>query len=263
MVFVYYLKYHTPLFQKMRKRTLIIDDEAPARIILQQYVEEFPEIEVIGECKNGDEAVAAIDKELPDLIFLDVQMPLLNGFQVIQKIIHIPQIIFTTAFDKFAIKAFNVNAVDYLLKPYTFERFDHAVRKVMNVHKPEKEKIEQLTAQLQQNREFPDRLLVETHSGRLIGLQTANIIQIEASGDYAKIITFSGDQYLTSTRMALLEQRLNPNVFTRVHRSDIVNMNAIKEIEKDGNGGYYILLANEKAVRVSRTYVTNVRKFIL
>jgi two-component system, LytTR family, response regulator len=247
----------------MNKRTFIIDDEAPARIILKQYVEEFPEIEIIGECKNGAEAVAAIDKEEPDLIFLDIQMPLLNGFQVIQKIIHIPQIIFTTAYDKFALNAFNVNAIDYLLKPYTFERFEQAVTKVIHNHKPEKEKLEQLTTQLQQNKEYPERLLVETQGGRLIGLQSADIIHIEASGDYAKIITFSSQHYLTSTRMALLEQRLNPNMFTRIHRSDIININAVKEVSKDGNGGYDILLTNHHVVRASRTYAANVRKFML
>lgn len=246
-----------------KKRTLIIDDEVPARVILKQYVEEFPEIEIIGECKNGAEAVAAIDKEEPDLIFLDIQMPLFNGFQVIQKIIHIPQIIFTTAYDKFALNAFNVNAIDYLLKPYTFERFEQAVVKVLSSLNPEKEKLEQLTAQLQTNIDYPERLLVETQGGRLIGLMSSDIIHIEAAGDYAKIFTLSGQQFLTATRMSMLEQRLNPSVFTRVHRSEIININAIKEVSKDGNGGYDILLANNQLVRASRSYAANVRKFVL
>jgi two-component system, LytTR family, response regulator len=234
-----------------KQKVIIVDDEAPARLLIKQYLDDFQEVEIAAECKNGQEAVMYIDKLEPDLVFLDIQMPLLNGFQVIQKIVHIPKIVFTTAYDNYAIKAFEVNAVDYLLKPYTEERFKQALLKALS--RTDAKSLVNLTEQLQEQTEFAERLLVE-HHGKLIGLNVSEILQIEASGDYSKIVTFTLQQYLSSYGISKLEQKLSPKNFIRIHRSAIVNTAAIKEVYKDGNGGYDLVLINSVTTKVSRTY---------
>lgn len=244
------------------KTVVIIDDEAPARLILRQYLEDHTDLQIVTECKNGVEAVTVIDEKEPDLVFLDIQMPLLNGFQVIQKIIHIPQIIFTTAFDKYALRAFDVNAIDYLLKPYTKERFDQAVQKAVFNSKQQRDSLLQLTDDLQKETAYPERLLLE-NQGRLIGLLANEILRVEASGEYSKLHTFTNKQYLSSSGISKLEQKLNPKMFIRIHRSEIINLAGVKEIQKDGNGGYNITLINNGKVRVSRGYADVIKDMVL
>jgi two-component system, LytTR family, response regulator len=186
-----------------RISAIIIDDEAPARLILKQYIDDFFELLIIAECKNGLEAVEMINKLEPDLIFLDIQISLLNGFQVLQKITHIPKIIFTTAYDQFALKAFDINAVDYLLKPYTQERFNHAFKKCLT-NEPKKN-IFDLAEEPHTQGEDLERILVE-YNGKHIGLEINTIAQIEASGDYSKIITTNQKQYLSSYGISKLEK---------------------------------------------------------
>jgi two-component system, LytTR family, response regulator len=245
----------------MNKKIIICDDEDDARLLIQQYIAGYPQLQVIKECNNGPEAVAAIDSLEPDLIFLDIQMPGLSGFQVLQKIVHVPQIIFSTAFDKYALKAFDNNAVDYLLKPYTKERFAQAVNKVLLGAAKNREAIKNLSDNLQSAyTAYPEKVLVESGS-RMISLSVNDIHWIEADGDYTRLHT-AQKFYLSTYGISILEQKLNPAVFIRVHRSAIININLIKEVYKDSNG-YYAVLQNGATQKVGRSYTEVIKKLAL
>ncbi len=188
----------------MSKNTtcLIIDDEKLARELLTEFLESFPEIELAGEASNGTDAVALIDKIKPDLIFLDVQMPGMTGFDVLDEIDHEPYVIFTTAYDQYAIQAFEKNAVDYLLKPLDAERFKIAVDRALKRKKMEAGHLEDLLGSLRPVRE---RLSYESHifvqkSEKLFSLPVEEILHLEASGDYT-IITTKADQFVSSSGM--------------------------------------------------------------
>jgi two-component system, LytTR family, response regulator len=245
----------------MNKKVIICDDEDDARLLIQQYMADYPKLQVIKECSNGPEAVAAIDTLEPDLIFLDIQMPGLSGFQVLQKIIHVPQIIFSTAFDKYALKAFDNNAVDYLLKPYTKDRFAQAVNKVLLGAAKNREAIKNLSDNLQSAyAAYPEKVLVESGS-RMISLSVNDIHWIEADGDYTRLHT-AQKFYLSTYGISILEQKLNPAFFIRIHRSTIVNLNMIKEVFRDNNG-YYVLLQDTTTQKVGRSYTEVIKKISL
>jgi two-component system, LytTR family, response regulator len=245
----------------MNKKVIICDDEDDARLLIQQYIAGYPQLQVIKECNNGPEAVAAIDSLEPDLIFLDIQMPGLSGFQVLQKIVHVPQIIFSTAFDKYALKAFDNNAVDYLLKPYTKERFAQAVNKVLLGAAKNREAIKNLSDNLQSAyTAYPEKVLVESGS-RMISLSVNDIHWIEADGDYTRLHT-AQKFYLSTYGISILEQKLNPAAFIRIHRSAIININLIKEVYKDSNG-YYAVLQNGATQKVGRSYTEVIKKLTL
>jgi two-component system, LytTR family, response regulator len=245
----------------MNKKIIICDDEDDARLLIQQYIAGYPQLQVIKECNNGPEAVAAIDSLEPDLIFLDIQMPGLSGFQVLQKIVHVPQIIFSTAFDKYALKAFDNNAVDYLLKPYTKERFAQAVNKVLLGAAKNREAIKNLSDNLQSAyTAYPEKVLVESGS-RMISLSVNDIHWIEADGDYTRLHT-AQKFYLSTYGISILEQKLNPAAFIRIHRSAIININLIKEVYKDSNG-YYAVLQNGATQKVGRSYTEVIKKLSL
>jgi two-component system, LytTR family, response regulator len=244
-----------------KKKVIICDDEDDARLLIQQYIVDYPQLEVVKECCNGPEAVAAIDAVEPDLIFLDIQMPGLSGFQVLQQIIHIPQIIFSTAFDKYALKAFDNNAVDYLLKPYTKQRFAQAMHKVLNDSRKHAAGIKNLSESLQQSyTSYPEKVLVESGS-RMISLPVNDIGWIEADGDYTRLHTVN-KFYLSNYGIGILEQKLNPAMFVRIHRSTIVNTNMIKEVYRDANG-YYAVLQNGNTQKVGRSYTEVIKKLTL
>jgi two-component system, LytTR family, response regulator len=245
----------------MNKKIIICDDEDDARLLIQQYITDYPQLQVIKECNNGPEAVAAIDSLEPDLIFLDIQMPGLSGFQVLQKIVHVPQIIFSTAFDKYALKAFDNNAVDYLLKPYTKERFAQAVNKVLLGAAKNREAIKNLSDNLQSAyTAYPEKVLVESGS-RMISLSVNDIHWIDAEGDYTRLHT-AQKFYLSTYGISILEQKLNPAAFIRIHRSAIININLIKEVYKDSNG-YYAVLQNGATQKVGRSYTEVIKKLSL
>jgi len=245
----------------MTFKVIICDDEEDARLLIRQYCSEFPKLQIIKECANGPEAVTAIDELEPDLIFLDIQMPGLSGFQVLQKIVHVPQIIFSTAFDKFALKAFDNNAVDYLLKPYTRERFSQAINKVLRSTASNRESIVKLSDQLQSTyNAYPEKVLVESGT-RMISLSVSDIIWIEADGDYTRIHT-QQKFYISGYGISVLEQKLNPSVFVRIHRSALINIGQIKEVLKDSNG-YYVVLQNGTSHKVGRTYSEAIKKISL
>jgi len=250
----------------MIKKTacLIIDDEKLARELLTEFLESFPDIELAGEASNGTDAIALINKVKPDLIFLDVQMPGMTGFDVLDEIDHEPYVIFTTAYDQYAIQAFEKNAVDYLLKPLDAERFKVAVDRALKRKKMETGHLEDLLGSLRPVRE---RTAYESHifvqkSEKLFSLPVEEILHLEASGDYT-IITTKTDQFVSSSGIGKLEEIMNPDRFIRVHRSTIVNINFLKEIERHFNGGMVVKMQSGKSFPVSRTYAKQIRKKVV
>jgi two-component system, LytTR family, response regulator len=231
---------------------LIIDDEADARLMLKQYLSDFPQIQLLAECTDGLGAVAAIDQHEPDLIFLDIQMPGLSGFQVLQRVVHVPQVIFCTAFDRFALKAFDHNAIDYLLKPYTRTRFAQAVNKVLtNGPASNLAQVRQLSEHLAPESPQLTRLLVE-QGHKMIALAVEKIVWIEADGDYTRLHT-AERFYLSSSSMTDLEQKLPTRQFLRIHRSAIVNTDHLRNVERDSSG-LHVCLSNGLRHKVSRSY---------
>ncbi len=247
----------------MNTTCLIIDDEKLARDLLSEYLESFPEIEILGECAKGNEAVEKIDKLKPDLIFLDVQMPGMNGFDVLAEIDHDPYVIFTTAYDQYAIKAFESNAVDYLLKPLDEERFRLAVNRALKQKKLEQSNIGDLLDSIRSERKgsYDSHIFVQK-SEKLYNLQVDEIVYLEASGDYT-IISTKADQFVSSSGIGKLDEIMNPDIFIRVHRSTIINLNFLKEIERHFNGGMVVKMQNGKSFPVSRTYAKAIRKKVV
>jgi two-component system LytT family response regulator len=248
----------------MNTTCLIIDDEKLARELLREYLADFPDIEVLGECSKGSEAVEQIDKLKPDLIFLDVQMPGMTGFDVLDEIQHMPYVIFTTAYDHYAIKAFEKNAVDYLLKPIDLERFKLAVERAQQRQKTETSNIEDLLSSMhvpKTRASYESHIFVQK-SEKLFNLPVEDIIYLEASGDYT-IISAKNDQYVSSSGIGKLEEIMNPDIFIRVHRSTIINVNYLKEIERHFNGGMVVKMQNGKSFPVSRTYAKIIRKRVV
>lgn len=240
---------------------MIIDDEEAARVLIRQYLEDYDDIEIVGEFSDGLVSANAIDKMEPDLVFLDVQMPGLSGFQVIRQIVHIPQVIFTTAFDQYALKAFDSNAVDYLLKPYTKDRFNQALAKVLMRNGQPASPLNALmeTSSFSTSGNYYERILLESGS-RMISLSIHDIIYLEAEKDYTRVHSHNKN-YLSNFGISTLEQRLNPSIFTRIHRSFIINIHYIKEVYKQNNDTY-LVLKNEMTLKVSKGYVENIRRMM-
>ena len=237
-------------------KIIIIDDEVPARVLLRKYIEQHPYLQIVAECRNGEEAIERINSIQPDLAFLDIQMPGKTGFDVLQEINHFPTIIFSTAYDQYAIEAFNVNAIDYLLKPFTKERFDQALHKALETSK--NRMLQQLTESFATS-SYPERILVE-QGHRLVSVALKDVIWVEAEGDYSKIHT--GKQtFLSNKGISELEKRLNPSQFQRVHRSFIIALDAIQEVYKDPSGPL-VLLKNNVQIKVSRSYIDVFRRLI-
>ncbi len=247
-------------------KAIISDDERLAREYLKQLVAKHDNIEIVGECRNGIETVNAIFALQPDLLFLDIQMPDLNGFDVIrevQKETKMPAVVFTTAYEQFALKAFDVSAVDYLLKPFTEERFTQAVTKVLGLMEKDKQSetntaIETLLALYNQKKNlfgpgtYPSRLLVKANK-RIFFVSVEDIIWLEASGDYVKI-HLQDAHYLINDSLSNIEQTLDPRRFIRVHRSHIVNLECIIEFKPYFNGEYILVMSNRQEVKLSRSY---------
>ncbi len=243
-------------------RALIVDDEPPARNLLQEYLENVPQIEVIGECGNGREAIEAINEQAPDLVFLDVQMPGLDGFDVLERIEVLPDIIFSTAYDEYALQAFDAGAVDYLLKPYTRARFRKAVERAKERYNQNNDDYtDRLASLLQQARtrddDSLDRLYVH-HGEKIIPVEPDDIRWIEAAGDYSKLHT-NEKTYLSSLGIGELEEHLDSTQFIRIHRSHIMAFSAVDHLHSDGSGGYRAVLDDGTRLRVSRSYASEIR----
>lgn len=232
-------------------KAVIIDDEPLARSIVKEYLASYPQIEIMEECNDGFEGVKAIAKHQPDLIFLDIQMPKINGFEMLELVDNLPGVIFTTAFDEYAIKAFEAHAVDYLLKPFSKERFDKALNKFIQ-NMPDSANISSvLQDSAAKQPEEQQRIVVKNGSHiRIIPMQ--DIYYIEAYDDYVKIFTKEGYQLKKKT-MSYYEQILDPRQFTRVHRSYIIQLQHLTKIEPLEKNSHVALLQNGARIPLSRT----------
>jgi len=246
-------------------KTIIVDDEPLARRNLRVLLERDPQIEIVEECRNGREAVKAINTLSPDLIFLDIQMPEMDGFDVLAHVgpEHIQAIIFVTAFDQYALKAFDVHALDYLLKPFDDERFARALERAKSqIAAREINQLSERLLALLEEREtertgakreerYLTRLMIKA-SSRMMLLKVDEIDFIEADGNYAKLHT-GRKTHLLREKMNDLEGRLDPAKFVRIHRSIIVNLERIKEMHPHFNGDYVVVLEDGRQLRLSRT----------
>lgn len=237
------------------KKVVIIDDEHLARAIVAKYLKAHSEFEVIAECKNGFEGVKAIEEHQPDLIFLDVQMPKINGFEMLELIENPPSIIFTTAFDEYAVKAFDENAIDYLLKPFDQKRFDNAIQKWKN-----REGKNQLETKEIVGKQPDEHLRIVVKSGSNIKiLPTEDVLFLEAFDDYVKVFT-KDDMYLKKKTMNYFEKTLSSADFFRVHRSFIINLNALLRIENFEKNAYRAILKENHSVSISRSAYLPLKK---
>ncbi|MDF2193044.1 LytTR family transcriptional regulator DNA-binding domain-containing protein [Paraflavitalea sp. CAU 1676] len=231
-------------------KALIIDDEPLARSIIVEYLQQHPGIVVAQECGDGFEGVKAIQQHQPQLIFLDIQMPKINGFEMLELVEQPPAIIFTTAFDEYAIRAFESHAVDYLLKPFSQERFDKALQKWLDQRQPVSSPAPLLeTASLapQQNQ----RIVVKT-GGRIRIIPIEDVHYLEAADDYVKIHTTDGT-FLKNKTMAHFEQILDAAQFVRTHRSYIVNVQCITRLDPHEKESWLALLTTGARIPVSKT----------
>ena len=239
---------------KSKIKTIIIDDEKLAREITKGYLEKHPEIEIIAECSNGFDAIKKINEEKPDLIFLDIQMPKINGFEMLELLEDPPAIIFTTAYDQYAIKAFEVCAVDYLLKPYSEERFNIALKKTYTfIHDKfeQNSAIKNIIEHNDEKIEFLERVVLKDGS-KITILPVDSIKWIEAQDDYVMINSDQG-RFLKKKTMKYFENHLNENMFIRIHRSYIINADYIQHLEQKGKESYQLILKNGKELPVSKT----------
>ena len=236
----------------MKLKAIIIEDEEPARQLIKSYLSANNEIELAGEFADGFNGVKAIDEIKPDLVFLDIQMPKLTGFEVLELVSHKPAVIFSTAFDEYAIKAFEINAVDYLLKPYSKERFQLALDKAVTSIRKNEIQSQKLQSLLNTNEENPELLnMIAVKTGTRVHLiPVEDICFIEAEGDYVKIIT-KDTFYLKEKTLKYFETHLDPNQFIRIHRSFIVNAAEIARIEYYDKETHIVLMKNNSKLRAS------------
>ncbi|MEW6701104.1 MAG: LytTR family transcriptional regulator DNA-binding domain-containing protein [Bacteroidota bacterium] len=244
-------------------RTIIIEDEKLAREIIKNYLKKFDGVELLSECPDGFDGLKQINELKPDLIFLDIQMPKLTGFEMLEILEEPPVIIFTTAFDQFALKAFEVNATDYLLKPFSEERFAEAMEKAFKLlsNKNEsKQKLHGLVKTVEKRDEFLDRIVIKSGQKILI-IPIEEIRCIEAQDDYTMLYTVKGN-FLKQKTMKYFEENLNPSEFIRIHRSYFVKLSAIKQIELFEKESYRVLLNDGKHLPVSKSGYQNLKEII-
>lgn len=234
-------------------KIVIIDDEPLARSIVLEYLQEHKGVEVVAECNDGFQGVKAIAQHKPDLIFLDIQMPKINGFEMLELLDTTPHVIFTTAFDEYAIKAFEANAIDYLLKPFSKERFDLAIEKwkSKNTTTSSEKNIQTLLENTSKQPDEKNRIVVKNGSDIRI-VPMADVMYIEAYDDYVKIFT-KDTYFLKKKTMNYYEQVLDSNHFFRTHRSFIINLQELTKIEPLEKNTYVVLLKNGKRIPLSRT----------
>ena len=243
----------------MKIKTLIVDDEPLARERIRRMLQDEQDIAIVGECVGGLEAVETIERLAPDLVFLDIQMPQMNGFEVLQSI-ELPQmpiVIFVTAFDQYALKAFEFHALDYLLKPFSKDRLRSAlnrVREQIEMTQPNTvdERITALLSDLKTENKYLERLLLKS-SGRIYFVKTEEIDWIESAGNYAKLHVGQQTHLLRET-MSGLEESLNPENFLRIHRSCIVNIDRVKELHPLFSGDYVVIMNDKRELTLSRNY---------
>ncbi len=239
-------------------KTLIIDDEPLAAGIVSEYLMEFPQFEVLEVCQDGFQGLKAIQQHQPDLVFLDVQMPKITGFEMLELLDEPPAVIFTTAFDQYALKAFDAKALDYLLKPFSQTRFRQAIDRFLE----RRETIQDETAEQELNQlaEKSNRLVVRVKNDiKIIPVQ--EVVFFEAEDDYVAIHT-AGGKYLKKMTMKTLEESLDPGKFVRVHRSFIIHLNGITGIEPYERDSYLVKLKGGGQIPVSKTGYARLRQVL-
>jgi two-component system LytT family response regulator len=238
-------------------KTIIIDDEPLARSIVREYLQKYPEIEIVQECSDGFEGVKAIQQHQPDLIFLDIQMPKINGFEMLELLDQRPAVIFTTAFDEYAIRAFEAHAVDYLLKPFNEDRFNKAIQKWREQATGAQKNTAELLETASQSPSQSQRIVVKTGSKIKI-IPAHDIYYLEAADDYVKVHTHEGS-FLKNKTMNHFEKTLDPQQFVRSHRSYIVNVQQITRIDPYEKDNHIAILKSGGRVPVSRNGYAKLR----
>lgn len=243
----------------MKINTLIVDDEPLARDRVKRFLRDEHDINIIGECGNGREAVAAIKDKKPDLVFLDIQMPEKNGFEVVKSLDakSMPSVIFVTAYDQYALQAFDVHALDYLLKPFNRERLHKAVSHARDQIETKRmgnldERLASLIADLRSEKKYLERLVVKS-VGRVFFLKVDEIDWIEAAGNYVKLHA-GREAHMIRETMNGIEAKLDPDKFLRIHRSTVVHIDRIKELHPMFSGDYAVILRNGTELALSRNY---------
>ena len=270
-----------------KMKTIIVDDEPLARKGLTVRLTNTDKVRVIAQCSNGREAVSAIKTHQPDLVFLDIQMPVFNGFQVLQQLesegIPLPIVVFVTAYDNYAMKAFEVHALDYLLKPVEDNRLMEAINKAEEqFHSKQevgqKQRLASLVSQFTgddcedilrrlangeslESQRYPDHLSIKD-GGEVTMLKTRSISWIDAAGDYMCVHTIDGKTHIMRKTMKELESELNPERFVRIHRSVMVNKSLVEKLVTHANGEYHLILESGQELKVSRSYKERAKEII-
>jgi two-component system, LytTR family, response regulator len=251
----------------VRIRALVVDDEPLAREMIREMLASDSEVEVVGECANGREAIEAIKASSPDIVFLDIQMPELGGFEVLESLgpNATPYVIFVTAYDQYAVRAFEVHALDYLLKPFDRERFEAAWQRAKDQIKLDRtnrrdQDIIALLEELKAGPRYLERLVIK-NGGRVFFLHVQDVYCIEAEGNYVRVYD-NQKGYLLRETISSLEEQLDPKQFLRIHRSAIVRIDRIKEMQPWFHGEYRIIMENGKQLALSRNYRANLQEAV-
>jgi len=233
-------------------KVVIIDDEPLAIQVIKEYLSAVDQIEILGEFNNGFDGLKAINELKPDLIFLDIQMPKLTGFEMLELIDNPPYVIFTTAYEEYALKAFEKNATDYLLKPFSKERFIQAINKVKKLAEENKSEVNYspLIENIQNDKEVLDRIVVK-ESGKILIVPVTDVFFIEAADDYV-VINTANKEYVKNATMKYYEDKLPSKSFVRIHRCCIININYIKEIQPYNKETHSVIMKNGKSIKTSR-----------
>jgi len=239
-------------------KAVIIDDEPLARSVVKEYLQSHPEIEVMQECSDGFEGMKAIQQYQPDIIFLDIQMPKINGFEMLDLIDNLPHVIFTTAFEEYAIKAFEAHAADYLLKPFSQERFDKSIEKLFQQQNSITTKTQQILGTASQSPMQANRIVVKDGSKIKI-IPVSQVQYLEAADDYVKIHSKDGI-FLKKKTMQYFEESLLLQQFIRIHRSYIINTQLITRIESNEKDGHSVLLNTGVILPVSKAGYIRLRE---
>ncbi|PAU93690.1 DNA-binding response regulator [Aliifodinibius salipaludis] len=244
-------------------QAVIVDDEPPAREVVAEYLEDVDWISVSGSFGNPRKALTFLEENQTDLLFLDIQMPQMSGFDLVDQLDTLPHIVFSTAYDEYAIRAFDINAVDYLLKPYTQKRFLEALQRVRQIAGDENQqkRIRALLQQVKEQEDYPKQLFVRSRD-RIVPVFVDDILWIEAEGDYARI-HLEDETVFCGIGLGKLMARVDPEHFVRVHRSHAIAFSALKNLEPDGYGGFTATLFDNTEVKVSRHYAERIKNFII
>lgn len=241
-------------------KAILIDDEPLSREILKSYLRKFPSVEVVDECNDGFEGVKSIQQHQPDLVFLDIQMPKINGFEMLELINPVPSVIFITAFDEYAFKAFEANAIDYLLKPVSEERFQKAIQKYLAKTSSTPNKTDDLLSTMAQSPSQNNRIVVKTGNKVKI-IPIHDIHYLEADDDFVKIVTVEGS-FLKNKTLSFYEQTLDPQQFVRVHRSYILHISQITKIEPYQKETHMAVLRNGQQIPISKTGYSKLKSIL-